>query len=366
MSGASWEKQVPVLLHAGYRVITYDRRGFGKSSQPSTGYDYHTFAEDLRTLITHLKLHDFSLVGFSMGGGEVARYLGKYGSRDVSKAVIISGVPPFLLKTGDNPEGMDGSVFAGIEKAVAADRYAFFTEFFKNFYNTDIFLGKRVSEQAVQASWNVGASASATASLACVAAWHEDFGEDLARIDVPTLVIHGDADRILSNYRYGTPHRRAHQRRAPARREGRPTLHHVDTRGRSKRRIVELLWRDGRQVAKAGCLNTSPSGQESSERQRATFHFRQTSDLCLGPGFTQVFARLAPTFMPETYKRAPYMPLRETRRCWRWRGPTPKYYGHRRLEWRIFLSWTAAKQGPSEERGQPRQSGSRVDTDGIP
>jgi len=197
VSGASWEKQVPVLLYAGYRVITYDRRGFGKSSQPSTGYNYATFAEDLRTLITHLKLHDFSLVGFSMGGGEVARYLGKYGSKDVSKAVIISGVPPFLLKTGDNPEGMDGSVFAGIEKAVAADRYAFFTEFFKNFYNTDIFLGKRVSEQAVQASWNVGASASATASLACVAAWHEDFREDLARIDVPTLVIHGDADRIL-------------------------------------------------------------------------------------------------------------------------------------------------------------------------
>jgi hypothetical protein len=132
-----------------------------------------------------------------MGGGEVARYLGKYGSEDVSKAVIISGVPPILLKTGDNPEGVDGSVFAGIEKAVAADRYAFFTEFFKNFYNTDIFLGKRVSEQAVQASWNVGASASATASLACVAAWHEDFRDDLARIDVPTLVIHGDDDRIL-------------------------------------------------------------------------------------------------------------------------------------------------------------------------
>ena len=127
----------------------------------------------------------------------MARYLGKYGSKDVSKAVIISGVPPYLLKTADNPEGVDASVFAGIEKAVAADRYAFFTGFFKNFYNTDVFLGKRVSEQAVQASWNVAASASATASLACVATWHEDFREDLARIDVPTLVIHGDADRIL-------------------------------------------------------------------------------------------------------------------------------------------------------------------------
>jgi non-heme chloroperoxidase len=197
LSGASWEKQSPVLLEAGYRVITYDRRGFGKSSQPATGYNYDTFAEDLHKLVTQLKLHDFTLVGFSMGGGEVARYLGKYGSRGVSKAVIISGVPPYLLKTADNPEGVDGTVFAGIEKAVAADRYAFFSGFFQNFYNTDQFLGKRVSEQAIQANWNVAAGASATASLACVAAWHEDFREDLARIDVPTLVIQGDADRIL-------------------------------------------------------------------------------------------------------------------------------------------------------------------------
>jgi non-heme chloroperoxidase len=197
LSGASWEKQVPVLLNAGHRVITYDRRGFGKSSQPTTGYNYDTFAEDLHKLITHLELREFALVGFSMGGGEVARYLGKYGSKGVSKAVIISGVPPFLMKTRDNPEGVDGSVFEGIQKAVAADRYAFFTEFFKNFYNTDLFLNKRVSEQAVQASWNLAAGASATASLACVPTWHEDFRNDLNKIDVPTLVIHGDADRIL-------------------------------------------------------------------------------------------------------------------------------------------------------------------------
>src|ERR1700677_2117495 len=197
LSGASWEKQVPVLLNAGLRVITYDRRGFGKSSQPATGYNYDTFADDLRKVITHLGLSDFALVGFSMGGGEVARYIGKYGSKGVSKAVIISGVPPFLLKTSDNPEGVDGSVFEGIEKAVAADRYSFFAEFFKNFYNTDLLLGKRVSEQVVQASWNVAAGASATASLACVPTWHEDFRKDLSKIDVPTLVIHGDADRIL-------------------------------------------------------------------------------------------------------------------------------------------------------------------------
>jgi len=197
LSSASWEKQIPVLLKEGYRVIAYDRRGFGKSSQPTSGYNYDTFAEDLRKVITHLKLRDFVLVGFSMGGGEVARYIGKYGSKDVAKAVIMSGVPPYLLKTGDNPEGVDAAVFDGIEKAVAADRYAFFTEFFKNFYNADLLLGKLVSEQAVQASWNVATISSATASVACVPTWHEDFRQDVAKIDVPTLVIHGDADRIV-------------------------------------------------------------------------------------------------------------------------------------------------------------------------
>jgi non-heme chloroperoxidase len=164
--------------------------------QPATGYNYDTFAEDLHKLVIQLKLRDFALVGFSMGGGEVARYIGKYGSKGVSKAVIISGVP-YLLKTADNPEGVDGSVFAGIQEAVAADRYAFFTGFFQNFYNADVLLGIRLNEQAVQANWNIAARASATASLACVATWHEDFREDVARIDVPTLVIHGDADRML-------------------------------------------------------------------------------------------------------------------------------------------------------------------------
>jgi non-heme chloroperoxidase len=197
LSGASWEKQVPVLLKAGYRVITYDRRGFGKSSQPTTGYNYNTFAEDLSKVIAHLQLKDFTIVGFSMGGGEVARYLGKFGTRGVSKAIIISGVPPFLLKTADNPEGVDQGVFDGIQKAVAADRYAFFTEFYKNFYNTDLLLGKRVSEETVRSSWNTAATSSATASYECVPSWHEDFRQDLAKIDIPTLVIHGDADRIL-------------------------------------------------------------------------------------------------------------------------------------------------------------------------
>jgi non-heme chloroperoxidase len=167
------------------------------SSKPTAGYHYDTFAADLRTLITTLRLQDFTLVGFSMGGGEVARYFGKYGSNGASKAVIMAGVPPYLLKTQDNPEGVEGAVFEGIQKAVSQDRYAFFTEFFKNFYNTDLLLGKRVSEQVVQASWNTAAGASATASLACVPTWHEDFRNDLKRIDVPTLVMHGDDDRIL-------------------------------------------------------------------------------------------------------------------------------------------------------------------------
>ena len=197
LSGASWEKQIPALLAAGKRVITYDRRGFGKSSQPTSGYNYDTFAADLNHVVSQLKLKNFALVGFSMGGGEVARYIGKYGSKEVGRAVIIGGVPPYLVKTADNPEGVDKSVFDGIEKAIVADRYAFFTEFFKNFYNTDQLLGKRVSQDAVQASWNVAVSSSPTATLACVPTWTEDFRKDVAKIDVPTLVIHGDSDRIV-------------------------------------------------------------------------------------------------------------------------------------------------------------------------
>ena len=197
LNGGSWEKQTTALLAAGHRVITYDRRGFGKSSQPTSGYDYDTFAADLRELITKLDLKDVALVGFSMGGGEVARYLGKYGSAGVRKAVIISGVLPYLLKAPDNPEGVDISVFKGIEAGVSGDRYAFFTEFFKNFYNLDVLLGKAISEQAVQASWNVAIASSATASFECVHTWYTDFRKDLPRIDVPTLVMHGDEDRIL-------------------------------------------------------------------------------------------------------------------------------------------------------------------------
>ncbi|MBW4457573.1 MAG: alpha/beta hydrolase [Nostoc indistinguendum CM1-VF10] len=197
LSGHSWEKQVGVLLDKGYRVITYDRRGFGNSSQPSFGYDYDTFAEDLNTLIAKLDLCDVALVGFSMGTGEVTRYLGKYGSERVSKAVLMAPVPPFLLKTDDNPEGVDRSVFDGIMKSIVEDRPAYLSTFFKDFYNVDVLLGKRISEDAIQMSWNVAAGASAKGTLDCVPSWLTDFRDDLPRIDVPTLIIHGDADRIL-------------------------------------------------------------------------------------------------------------------------------------------------------------------------
>ena len=197
LSGASWEKQTAALLAAGHRVITYDRRGFGRSGQPSTGYDYDTFAEDLHKLVTKLDLRDFALVGFSMGGGEVARYLGTYGSGRAVKAVFIASVPPFLLKTADNPEGVDGSVFEGIKKAIIADRPAFLSAFLANFYNVDVLGGKRISDQVVQANWNVAVGASAKGTLDCVSAWVSDFRNDLPRINLPTLVIHGDSDRIL-------------------------------------------------------------------------------------------------------------------------------------------------------------------------
>lgn len=198
LSGRSWEKQVSALLAAGYRVITYDRRGFGDSSKPTFGYDYDTFAEDLHKLITKLDLHDITLVGFSMGGGEVARYLSKYGSERVKKAAFVAAIPPFLLKTADNPSGVDASAFEGIKAGVLADRLAFLTTFFSNFYNVDIYRGKRVSDQAVQFSWNIAAGASPKGTLDCITAFSStDFRRDLARINVPTLIVHGDGDRIV-------------------------------------------------------------------------------------------------------------------------------------------------------------------------
>jgi non-heme chloroperoxidase len=197
LNSDSWERQERVLLSAGYRVVRYDRRGFGRSSRPTTGFDYDTFAADLNALMEELELEDAVLVGFSMGSGEVTRYLGTYGSRRVDRGVLFGAIPPFLLKTDDNPEGIDGQVFEGIKAAVVADRYAYFKDFFDNFYNTDTFAPDRISEQAWQASFNVAAGASPYASYACVDTWLTDFRDDLPKIDVPVLVVHGTEDRIL-------------------------------------------------------------------------------------------------------------------------------------------------------------------------
>lgn len=198
LDGNSWERQERALLAAGYRCISYDRRGFGRSSQPTTGYDYDTFAADLKALLDHLALDtDVVLVGFSMGSGEVARYLGTHGSAGVSRAVLMGAIPPYLLQTDDNPRGVPGDVFEGIKKAVVEDRYAYFDAFFADFFNTDVLAPARIGEAALRAAFQVAAGSSPHATYACVDTWRTDFRHDLAGFDVPTLVVHGTADRIL-------------------------------------------------------------------------------------------------------------------------------------------------------------------------
>jgi len=197
LSGTSWEKQTAALLAAGHRVITYDRRGFGRSSKPAIGYNYDTFAADLDAVLGTLNLTGVSLVGFSMGTGEVTRYIGKYGTKRVRKAVLIGTLGPYLVKTADNPEGVDRSVFEGVKAGIKADRPAFLMDFLRNFYNYDVTGGKLVSERVLEENWNVAVGASATGTLACVDTWIEDFRQDLPRNTVPTLILHGDADRIL-------------------------------------------------------------------------------------------------------------------------------------------------------------------------
>jgi non-heme chloroperoxidase len=197
LDGDSWERQTKALLDAGYRVIAYDRRGFGQSSKPTTGHDYDTYAADLNELLEQLEISDIVLCGFSMGSGEVTRYLGKYGSDRVEKAVLFGAIPPFLLKTDDNPEGVDGSVFEGIKETVLKDRYVWFKQFLDDFYNVDKLAPERISEQAWQASFQVACMASPDSSYACVDAWLTDFRDDLPKNDVPTLVLHGTEDRIL-------------------------------------------------------------------------------------------------------------------------------------------------------------------------
>ena len=197
LSGRAWDKQVPVLLDAGHRVITYDRRGFGQSSQPTSGYDYDTFAADLNTLLEHLDLRDAVLAGHSMGTGEVTRYLSRYGSDRVAKGVLVSPIPPYLLQAADNPDGVPASLFDGFAQAARADTPAWMKGFLDNFYNVDTLRGTLVSDQAWQASWNLAVTASATAAVACISTWTTDFRDDLPKIDVPILVIQGDADQVL-------------------------------------------------------------------------------------------------------------------------------------------------------------------------
>lgn len=205
LNGRSWEKQEAALLDAGYRVIAYDRRGFGQSSQPTIGYDYDTFAADLRTLMDTLDLRDAVLVGFSMGTGEVARYLSAYGSERVAKAAFLGSLEPFLLQTADNPGGVPQAIFDDIVSSSTTDRYAWFDGFFGNFYNTDETLGGRLSEGALRGSWNVAAAASWFASSAVVPTWLTDFRGDIPKIDVPALIMHGTADRILPIDSTGRP-----------------------------------------------------------------------------------------------------------------------------------------------------------------
>jgi non-heme chloroperoxidase len=206
LDGHSWERQTMALLDAGYRVITYDRRGFGRSSQPTIGYDFETFTEDLSQVLETLDLTGVVLVGFSMGTGEVARYLGRYGSGRVSKAVFIASLEPYLLKTDDNPSGAGPmEFFEGIADMVKADRFAYYTEFYKGFFNLDENLGSRISEEAVRNCWNVAAMGGAFAASAAPLTWPTDFRADIPAIDVPALIVHGTADNVLPIGSTGRP-----------------------------------------------------------------------------------------------------------------------------------------------------------------
>ena len=198
LDGNSWERQERALLAAGYRCVSYDRRGFGRSSQPATGYDYDTFAADLKALLDHLALdQDVVLAGFSMGTGEVTRYVGTYGSAGIGKAVLIGAIPPYLLQADDNPQGVPADLFDGFKQAIVADRYAFFESFLDNLYSADESMPERLSGAALHASSEVAAGSGPYATYACIDTWLTDFRGDLPKIDVPVLAVHGNADRIL-------------------------------------------------------------------------------------------------------------------------------------------------------------------------
>ncbi|MEU0269018.1 alpha/beta hydrolase [Nocardioides sp. NPDC006303] len=200
LNGHSWEKQTRELLAAGYRVITYDRRGFGQSSKVGSGYDYDTFAADLNTVLETLDLSDVVLVGFSMGTGELARYVARYGHERVAKLAFLASLEPFLVQRDDNPGGVPQDVFDGIAAAAKDDRYAWYTQFFKDFYNLDENLGSRISQEAVTGSWNVAIGSAPVAAYAVVPTWIEDFRSDVDAVRAagkPTLILHGTKDNIL-------------------------------------------------------------------------------------------------------------------------------------------------------------------------
>lgn len=197
LSGKMWEYQVEKVVEAGFRCITYDRRGFGQSDRPWDGYDYDTLAKDLNDIITKLGLVDAIIVGFSMGGGEVARYIGNYGTSKLAKAALISAVPPFMLKTDDNPDGLEKEVFEGFKKEIRNDRPGFLAGFGKKFLNFEDNTDK-ISEDLANFYWGVACSASPKATIDCVDSFGlTDFREDLKKVDIPTLVVHGDADQIV-------------------------------------------------------------------------------------------------------------------------------------------------------------------------
>ncbi|ANG84280.1 alpha/beta fold hydrolase [Microbacterium aurantiacum] len=198
LNGESWGKQQAALLDAGYRVIAYDRRGFGASTKVASGLDYDTFAADLHALLEDLDLSDVVLVGFSMGTGEIARYLSRYGSERVAKAAFLGSLEPYLLITDDNPDGAGPQdFFDGVAASVREDRYGFVTGFLKDFYNLDDTLGSRISQEAVDASARVAAQAGNAAIAAAPLTWPTDFRGDIPAIDVPSLILHGTADNIL-------------------------------------------------------------------------------------------------------------------------------------------------------------------------
>jgi non-heme chloroperoxidase len=198
LDSRSWEPQVHTLLEAGYRVITYDRRGFGQSSRPIEGYDFDTLASDLDMLLTELDLREATLIGFSLGTGELSRYIGTFGTGRLKGCVFIESLAPSFVKSDQNPKGVDQATIDTVRQAILEDRPAWLTGLLGDFLNLDDYLGKRVSEETVRYSWNAGAAASPWATWACVLTWLEDFRQDITRIDVPTLILHGTADRILS------------------------------------------------------------------------------------------------------------------------------------------------------------------------